>query len=332
MRAVVLVGGLGTRLRPLTRTRPKQLLPVLDRPMINHVVEGLACHGVTEVVLALGYRSAAFRAAYPEGRCAGVVLRYVVEPEPLDTAGAIAFAADRAGIDETFVAVNGDVITDLDLTAMLQQHHRVGASATIHLAQVADPSRYGVVSADDSGRVLGFVEKPPAGSRSGGWINAGCYVLEPTLLDGIARDRRVSIEREVFPQLAGDGGLWALRSDAYWVDCGTPASYLQVQLDLLDGVRGDPANGLAATARVAADAVVERSVVMADVRVEPGAVVRRAALQPGSRIAAGAVVEASLIGSGVLVGANARICDGSVIGDGVVIDPGAQLFGVRVPE
>jgi mannose-1-phosphate guanylyltransferase len=204
MNAIVLVGGFGTRLRPLTLTRPKQLLPILDRPMLEWVVERLAGAGATEVVLSLGYLPSAFQEAYPDDRCAGARLRYAIEPEPLDTAGAIRFAAEAAGIDrsdEPFVVINGDVVTDADLGALLELHHSCGAEGTIALTPVEDPSRYGVVPIDEDGRVRAFIEKPPAAEAPSRWINAGTYVLEPSVLGRIPGGRRVSIERETFPAM-----------------------------------------------------------------------------------------------------------------------------------
>lgn len=332
MLAVVLVGGFGTRLQPLTLTAPKQMLPVVDRPMIEHVLAGLSRHGVDRVVLSLGYREDVFRAAYPGGSCAGVDLQYAVEPEPLDTAGAIRFAAVDAGIDQTFIVVNGDVLTDVDLTEIWNRHHRVGAEATISLTPVDDPSRYGVVPTDDSGRVLGFVEKPPIGEAPTNWINAGTYVMEPKVLDRIDADRRVSVEREIFPALVADNALWAVKSDSYWVDAGTPQTYLQVQLDLLDGVRGEALVGISTEAEIAAGAVVERSVVMARASVGAGALVRNSAVQSGALVAAGAVVEDSLIGPDAVIGAEAKVVDVSVIGAGELVDGGAVLTAARVPE
>ena len=276
MQAILLVGGFGTRLRPLTLTTPKQMLPVLHRPMIEHVVSGLARHGVDRVVLALGYHDEAFRAAYPDGRCAGVELCCAVEPEPLDTAGAIRFAFETSGMGPaagTFLVANGDVITDLDVGEMLRSHRSAGAEATIHLIEVEDPSRYGVVVTDPDGRVSAFVEKPPPPAPSN-WINAGTYLMEPSVIGRIDGGRRVSVEREVFPAMVEDRALRALRHNTYWVDAGTPRTYLRAQLDLLDGRRGPEAAGVSAEASVDPEAVIERSVVMAGAVVGAGSVVR----------------------------------------------------------
>ena len=222
MRAVVLVGGFGTRLRPLTEDIPKPLLPVGQRPIIEHVVRSLAAGGVTEVVLALGFRPDAFSAAYPDGTCDGVPLRYAVEPEPLDTGGAISFAAREAGIDDTFFVVNGDVLTDLDVRALLAFHREQGAEATIHLTPVEDPSSFGVAALDGEGRVLRFVEKPPRDAAPSNMINAGTYVFEPSMIDRVPVGGKVSIERVVFPAVAAESRLYALCTDDYWIDTGRP--------------------------------------------------------------------------------------------------------------
>ena len=237
MKAVVLVGGEGTRLRPLTLSAPKQMLPIVGVPMIERVLGHLAAHGIDEAVLSLGYLPDAFLDAYPDGQAAGVRLSYAVEPEPLDTAGAVRFAATFAGIDETFVVVNGDVLTDIDLTALVAFHRERGAEGTIALHPVADPSAFGVVPTDDDGRVTAFVEKPPRDEAPTNLINAGTYVLEPSVLARIPEGGRVSIERETFPAMVRDGGLYARSDDAYWLDTGTPAAYLQAHFDFLRQAR-----------------------------------------------------------------------------------------------
>lgn len=348
MKAVVLAGGLGTRLRPLTLTTPKQMLPVVDRPMIEHVLAGLARGGVDGAVLSLGYRPEAFQAAYPDGVCAGVELSYAVEPQLLGTAGAIRFAAAAAGFDETFLAVNGDVISDLDVGRLWDRHRRWGAEATIQLVAVDDPSRYGLVVADDDGRVRSFTEKPQAAQAPGAadapgaaerpgldrarWVNAGMYVMEPSVLDRIDAGRPVSIERETFPELAAAGTLRAVGGAGYWIDIGTPESYLAAQLDLIDGTRGPALSGVAASADVNSGAVVERSVVMAGARVGAGAVVRNAAVQAAASVEPGAVVADSIIGPGAVVGAGAQVTGGSVVGPGAAVEPGKSLSGARTPD
>jgi mannose-1-phosphate guanylyltransferase len=331
MRAVVLVGGFGTRLRPLTNTRPKQMLPIVHQPMIEHVLAHLAAHGVDDVVLSMGYRPDAFAGAYPDGCCAGVKLHYAVEPEPLDTAGAIRFAARDAGITERFLVLNGDVLTDLDLQALVAFHDSRGAEGTIALQAVDDPSRFGVVPTGDGGEVIAFVEKPPRDEAPTNLINAGTYVLEPSVLDRIAAGRKVSVERETFPAMAAEGTLYALDGDTYWLDTGTPQQYLQAQLDLLDGVRGAAVEGIHAAARVEAPAVVTRSVLGTGAVVEAGGTVERSVLLPGARVHGGAVVRDSVLGEGAEVMAGASVIDGTVIGDGEVVERGTHLEGARVP-
>jgi mannose-1-phosphate guanylyltransferase len=335
VRAVVLVGGFGTRLRPLTLSTPKQMLPVVDRPMIEWVLAGLARHGVDDAVLSLGYRPDVFAHAYPGGACAGVRLHYAVEPEPLDTAGAIRFAALDAGIDERFVVVNGDVLTDLDVTALVAAHEASGGEGTIALHRVDDPSAFGVVPTDDAGRVVAFVEKPPREEAPTDLINAGTYVLEPSVLARIESGRKVSIEREVFPAMVADGALFARHDGgAYWIDTGTPQQYLSAMLDIVAGRRTDLGQEVPSAvhrqASVDAGADVEGSVVMAGASVAAGAVVRASAVLPGAIVRG--TVEDSVVGPSAIVGAGACVVGGSVIGDGVVVPDGEVVDGRRIPE
>ncbi|HET8862005.1 MAG TPA: NDP-sugar synthase, partial [Solirubrobacterales bacterium] len=235
MQAIVLVGGEGTRLRPLTNTTPKPALTLVDRPFLAYMIEWLAGHGVTEVVLACGFLPDVLREALAgEEERAGARIRYVVEPEPLGTAGAIRYAADALGtdLDERFLALNGDVLTDLDLSALLEAHGGQGATASIALHAVEDSAAFGLVERGERGEVLAFLEK--TGERRPGEVNAGMYVLERSVLDLIPAGQNVSIERDVFPRLAGEG-LYGLRLDGYWVDIGTPERYLQASWDILEG-------------------------------------------------------------------------------------------------
>jgi mannose-1-phosphate guanylyltransferase len=335
MKAVVLVGGFGTRLRPLTLTRPKQMLPVVDRPMIEWVVEGLVGAGVDEVVLSLGYLPDAFVAAYPDDRCAGAKLRYAVEPEPLDTAGAIRFAARYGGLgrsDDPFLVVNGDVVADLDIGALVDLHRRSAAEATIALTRVDDPSRYGVVPITGEGRVEAFIEKPPVDAAPTNWINAGTYVLDPAVLERIPEGRRVSIERETFPALVDEGRLFARQDGAYWIDAGTPGTYLQLQLDLLARRAGGSAAGYVdPSARLEAGARVATSVVMARARIGAGAELECAVILPGAHVGEGACLRRSIVGEGARIGSGAVLRDLTVVGDGEEVADGAVLDGVRTP-
>ena len=330
MIALVLVGGEGTRLRPLTWTTPKQLLPVAGVPMIERVVRHLSGHGVDHVVLSMGYRPDAFVEAYPDGTSAGVPITYAIEPELLDTAGAVRFAASEAGVDDTFLVVNGDVLTELDVGALVAFHRRRSASATISLTPVEDPSAYGVVPTDDEGRVTAFIEKPAPGEAPTNLINAGMYVLEPSVVGLVPGGRRVSIERETFPTLVASGELYALASDAYWIDTGTPATYLQANLDVVDRAGRGPLLG--AGTSVADGATVERSVLGEGCCVEEGARVTDSVLLGGTRVDRGAVVRRSIIGRNALISARAVLDDLSVVGDAVTVPAGANLTGVRIPE
>jgi mannose-1-phosphate guanylyltransferase len=299
--------------------------------MIERVVAALGSYGVTEAVLSLGYRPDAFIDAYPNGVCAGVLLHYAVEPEPLDTAGAVRFAALSAGIDDTFIVVNGDVLTDLNVTELWDFHKSHGAEGTIALTPVEDPSRYGVVPIDDDGRVIEFVEKPAPGTAPTNWINAGTYVLEPSVLDRIASDRKVSIERETFPAMVADESLYALHSDTYWIDAGTPDTYLRAQLDLIDGIRANEIAVLPSD-EIDSSALVENSVLGADVVIGNGTIVRNSILMDGVTIGPGVRIHDSIIASGARVGPDSHISDLTVVGAGVEVPAQSELTGARLPE
>jgi mannose-1-phosphate guanylyltransferase len=320
MKAVVLVGGEGTRLRPLTYTRPKQMLPIGGRPMIERVLGWLARHGVDEAILSLGYRPDAFWSAYPDGACAGVKLAYAVEDSPLDTAGAVLFAARAAALDSTFVVVNGDVLTALDLSALVRFHRQRPAQATIALTPVADPSAFGVVPTDESGRVVAFIEKPPREEAPTNLINAGTYVLEPSVLDRIPNGRRVSIERETFPQLVSEGLLYAMASDTSWVDAGTPATYLAANLSY--ATRCDVPPGVTVTG----------SVIGRGVAFGAGSVVSDSVIMDRATIEASAVVRGCIVGYDAKIGRGAHLSELCVIGDGFAVDPEAFLAGERLPQ
>ena len=360
LQAVVLLGGIGTRLRPLTYSTPKQALLIAEVPMIERVLAHLLDHGVTHAVLSLGYLHQAFATLFESGYHRTMSVSFAVEPEPLDTAGAIRFAAKQAGIDERFVVVNGDILTDLDVSAMLAFHDsRDGAEATIALAHVADSSAFGLVITDEAdGRVERFVEKPPADQAGPGHVNAGTYIFEPRVLDRIADGRRVSVEREVFPGIVADRALYAFPSPAYWTDTGTPAQYLRAQLDIVAGRRPGPAAPGAVTsgdgiwrlgpvtiegdvqapallgvdARVAVAAMVRNSVVGAGAVVDEGAVVVDSVLLPGALVAAYAAVRGSIVGPGAVIGEGASVTAGSVIGASVKVEPGSNIVGARLPE
>lgn len=331
MRAVVLVGGFGTRLRPLTLGMPKQMLPVVGITMLERVVAALGAAGVTEAVLSLGYRPDVFLEAFPDGRCARVQLRYAVEPEPLDTAGAIRFAAAEAGIEERFLALNGDVLTDLDVAGLWARHEELGGLATIALTPVEDPSRYGVVPLRSDGRVEAFIEKPEPGTAPSNWINAGTYVLEPEVLALVEPGRKVSIEREIFPILVERGELYGVQSEAYWIDAGTPEAYLQAQLDLLAGARGEFEPGIDQSAHIDPSADIVRSVVGRGAVVGPHAKVVESVVMDGVRVGAGSVLERALVGERAVVGEGCVLTNLAVVGAGFDVLAGTHLCDQRLP-
>jgi NDP-sugar pyrophosphorylase family protein len=304
----------------------------------------------------MGYRPDGFLVAFPDNTCAGVRLTYAVEPTPLDTAGAIAFAARTAGLDAPFVVVNGDVLTDLDLSELIAFHADRGGEATIALTPVDDPSAFGVVPADARGKVTAFIEKPAAGEAPTNLINAGFYVLEPSVLDRVPVDARMNIEREVFPALAEAGQCYALATHAYWTDTGTPSLYLQANLDYARGKRGTPpAPGakerspgvwtlgagviggdviapslVGDAAYIASGATVSDSVVGGGARVEPGATVRGSLLLPGALVRAGATIEGSIVGEGAVVGENASLSDFTVVQGRASVEAGSSVVGGRI--
>lgn len=358
MQAVVLVGGEGTRLRPLTYDIPKPMLPIIERPIIARVIEWLAINGVTRAVLALGYRPDPFMEAFPDASWEGVEIVYSTEPEPLDTAGAVAYAADFAGMSgERIVILNGDVLTDLELAKLVDFHEQSGGSVSIALTPVADPSPYGVAALDDDGRIREFVEKPSRESAPSNLINAGTYLFEPEALASIERGRRVSMEREILPELTSRGAAFALDSDAYWIDTGTPQRYVKAQLDVIAGLRpnvllpehdvrsrgvlvgpGAQVDGeivgnafIGSCAIIEAGAVVENAVVGTAVRVYAGATVRDSVLLRDSCVESKASVDDSVIGPSCSVGHGATVSS-CVIGAGFSVEEGCILVDSRRPD
>lgn len=335
MQAIILVGGKGTRLRPLTYETPKQMLPLVGVPMIECVFESLASHGVTDAVLSLGYLPDRFIEAYPANVIAGVRVTYAVEPSPLDTAGAIRFAATFAGVDETFLVVNGDVVSDLDVTRLVAFHRERGAEATIALHPVKDPSHFGVVPTDPDGRVLAFVEKPPADEAPTNMINAGYYVLEPRALARIAPDVPVSIERQTFPALAAANTLYALAEDSYWLDTGTPQAYLQANVDILLGRRhgANQFEGIVdgswchPSAVIDATATLIHAVVDRDCVVGADVILEDAVLLPGAVVQSGCTVRSSIVGPEAVIGSDSTLGPTCVVGAKEHVAVASELSG-----
>jgi mannose-1-phosphate guanylyltransferase len=337
MQALVLVGGEGTRLRPLTLTQPKPSLQLVDRPFIRFMVDWLARHGVTEVIMACGFRAAALREALGESTETGVEIRYLEEDEPLGTAGPLRLAADAGLLDERFMVLNGDVLTDLDLSALATFHTDRDAVATLALYPVDDPSSYGLVRREESGAVLGFLEKPDRAEIDTDEINAGAYVLERSVVDLVPPGRAVSIEREVFPRLVGQG-LFGLRLDGYWMDIGTPERYLQASWDILERRVETDVETNGSSVLVAVDAVVDptatvgpRAVVASEASVGADAVIDGSVLLRGCTVGPGAEIRGSILAPGVEVGERAEVGADAVVGEGAIIAPGARVEpGARV--
>ena len=351
MQALVLVGGQGTRLRPLTLTRPKPAVPLVDRPFIRFMGDWLGRHGVDDVVMACGFRAEDLRSALGDEIPGGPRVRYVEESEPLGTAGPIRLAAEQGLLGERFLVLNGDVLTDLDLTDHMRAHAERGAVASLALYPVDDPSSYGLVRKDPAtGAVTEFLEKPDPAQIDTDEVNAGAYVLERSVVDLIPAGRSVSIEREIFPRLVGQG-LFGLRLEGYWMDIGTPERYLQASWDILEGrvvtqvgERMDAGMGLAEDAEVDASVQIEApvlvdagasvgagahlgpyAVVGRDCEIAEGAVVVGSVLHPGCVVEPNARVEGAILGEGVRVGAGAVIQDGAIVGEAARIEPDARL-------
>lgn len=362
MQALILVGGEGTRLRPLTSTVPKPVVPLVDRPFIAFMLEWLGRHGVDDVIMSCGFLATSVRNVLGDGSAYGLRLRFVEEPEPLGTGGALKYAEQF--LDERFLMLNGDTLTDIDLTAQIAQHEETGASGTLALVPVSDPSSYGLVRLHDDRRVKGFLEKPSPDQIDTNLISAGAYVLErDAVLDLIPAGQNVSIEREVWPRLV-DNGLHGFVADAYWMDIGTPQRYLQGTFDILEGNVASAvqdrmgtgflaiADGAEALGRVVPPAVIERGarvsagahvgslVVLADgVQVGANSSIERSVVLHGTEIGANCRLSDCIVAGGVRIGDGCEITGGAVLGEGVtvgagnVVSNGARIFpGVNLPD
>ncbi|MEA2333249.1 MAG: mannose-phosphate guanylyltransferase [Thermoleophilaceae bacterium] len=341
MQALVLAGGEGTRLRPLTYTTPKPVMPLAGRPLLSFMLDWAHAHGVDEVILSCGFLSGGVRRVLGD-IYDGMRLRYVVEEEPLGTAGPVRLALDEGLLEERLLVLNGDVLTDIDLTAQLAAHERAGARVTLALHPAEDTSSYGVVPTDAEGRVEAFIEKGE-GEPPTNHVNAGAYVIEREVIEAIPAGRAVSFEREVFPKLVGNG-LYGHLAEGYWIDIGTPERYLEATWDLLagrvdsklpprdetgslvydgcllSGAHVGPQSVLGRHCSVGTDARVERSVLHDRVLVGADSIVVESVLGEGARVGERARIE-----PGTIVGAGAVIREDAVIGTGARLDPGAEL-------
>jgi mannose-1-phosphate guanylyltransferase len=316
--ALILAGGEGTRLRPLTYTAPKPVLPLAGRPHIAYVIDWLVKHGVDDVVVSCGFLAEGMRKALAEPE-RGVEIRYAEEPEPRGTAGAIRFAEDLLG--DRFFVLNGDVLCDLDLTALVEQHERTGARATIALYPVEDPSGYGLVHREDDGMITEFLEKPEPEMVDTDEINAGAYLLERSVLEEIPPERAVSIEHEIFPTLI-ERGLYGIRLEGYWIDIGTPARFLEANWDILTG----------RVETVLGDGLDEAILIGPGSEVSPEADLRSpCVIGRNCRIGSGATIERSVLLDGCVVERNA-VVTGSILSGGVTVHEGAELIGAVIGE
>lgn len=316
MKALLLAGGFGTRLRPLTYTRPKHLLPIANRPHIEHVFDLLRRHGISDVVLTTSYLAEAFEETVEHALADGMNVYVTHEEVGLGTAGALKNAEAEVG-DETFLVFNGDVLTDVDLDAVVAFHRERDAHATILLTPVDDPSAFGVVPTETDGRVTGFIEKPAREDAPTNQINAGVYVLEPSILERIPEGREWSLERALFPELVEEGvPLYARSTEAYWMDVGTPDKYLRANMDAISGrFKMQAGAAVAEDATIDAGANVTDSCLGSRVKVDEGARVEGCVILPGSHIASGATVIGTVLGEGVTVGPNAHLVGATVADD-----------------
>jgi NDP-sugar pyrophosphorylase family protein len=346
MQALILAGGKGTRLRPLTVYTPKPVVPVCNRPFLLYQIDTLRRAGITDITLSLSYQPHKIEQQLGDGAEFGVRLSYTVEQQPMGTAGAYKFAEDL--IRQPTVVLNGDIITDLDLAAVVREHEARGATATIVLAPVENPSSYGLVETEPDGRVRRFLEKPKADECSVNTINAGTYVLDPRVLDFIPAGESYSFEYQLFPDLLRRGERFYAHvpEAAYWIDIGTPARYLQVHRDILAGrVRGINLRELRGSFDAATHAEIDGLSLIADeCVVKPGAQVVNSVLGPGvhleerarvensvlwahTRVGAGAHLSGAIVGRGCHVGRAAAVGPGSVLGDKTSLTDYTQTGG-----
>ena len=333
MKAVILVGGEGTRLRPLTYSTPKTMVPILNRPFLEHMLKYMKSHHIDDVVLALCYLPDHIRDYFGDGSDYGVKLTYVVESSPLGTAGAVKNVAQH--LDETFFVFNGDVFTDMNLTAMLKTHQKKSSKATIALTPVEDPSMYGIVETDKNGRVKRFVEKPKHEEATTNMINAGTYILEPDLLDYIPTNQNYMFEHGLFPLLLQRGEpFYGFASHGYWIDIGTPSKYMKVNCDLLNGAITTDFPGstyknnvwtegrcnIHPNAKIEGPAVIgSNCIIEAKAHIKGPTVIG-----PDCHISADSLVEKSIVWHNVAIGKGAKLQQ-CIIADAVSIEEGCNV-------
>jgi mannose-1-phosphate guanylyltransferase len=331
MKAIILVGGLGTRLRPLTINTPKSLVPILNLPFLEYVLQRLKSYGVNEVVLTLSHLAPAIEECFGNGSRLGLSVEYVLEPSPLGTAGAVRNAAEV--VSETFIVLNGDIFTELDISSMLAFHKQKKALATIALTPVENPSSYGLVETDKGNRVTKFLEKPGPKEITTNMINAGTYILEPEVLNGIPANKTFSFEKELFPYLLNQGmPFYAFKDSGYWIDIGTPQKYQKLNNDLLCGQggqysfpRGDeiiitPGSQIHPTAQLKGPILIGGNCTIR----EKVAITGPSVIGPNCQIEDAATITSSIIWHGVTIG-SASCIKTSVVAHECHLETGSQM-------
>jgi len=326
MRALILAGGRGTRLRPLTVYTPKPIVPVLNRPFLTYQLDLLQKAGITDVTLSLSYQPDKIEDVLGNGSDFGVDLRFVTEPSALGTAGAVRFAIEQPS--EAVLVLNGDILTDLDLSKMVQAHTDRKGQITIALARIQDPTKYGLVAMDPNGAIQSFIEKPKDGTFAGSanTINAGIYILEPAALDLIPKGVNSSFEYDVFPKALEQGLAFSgyVLDDNYWQDIGTPQSYLSAHLDILSGKAGFAPGKPSDSTETSPTAFIENSILGEGCQIKPNARITNSVLGPGVHVEEKAVIENSVLWAHTRVSTFAKI-RGSVVGKGCHIGKDAEL-------
>ncbi len=337
MKAIILVGGEGTRLRPLTYSVVKSMVPVANRPFIEHVILKLAAHGINDIVLAMGYKPDSIFSYFKDGAGPGIKLTYSLEEKPLGTAGAVKNAGGH--VEDTFFVLNGDTFSDINYTDMLAFHRRNKAKATIALSHVDDPTRFGVVETDEDRRVKAFIEKPGWDKVTSHWINAGVYILEPSVLDCIPDNQFFMFEKGVFPPMLERGEpVFAYTSKSYWIDMGRPSQYHQLNCDMLEGlcssplhkagnVSIDPSCVVHPSARISGPAVINGNCKISGDTIITGPVV----IGRNCRIGKGASISNSVLWDNIVIGAGASVI-GSIIANGAKIKGNARLEDLTINQ
>ena len=349
MQAVILVGGRGTRLCPLTLEIPKPMVPICDKPFTEYQLELLLRHGVTRVVFSLGYKWKKFEDYFKEGNRLGMHLDYVVEDTPLGTGGAIKNVEDYLE-GETFLVLNGDILSDFNVGEILEYHKSKKAGCTIALTPVEDPTMYGVVEMDRQGKVLAFTEKPAPDEVRSNQINAGLYVMEPKVLELMERDRAYSIEREIFPQMLSNGTpIYGFSYGGYWMDIGTPLKYLKANFDVLrkeiappknlvegchygERVVIDPGARLSPPLWIGRNTIIEKGCVIEGpcvlgkgCHIGEGSILKNTLMWDNCKVGNRCRLDGCLLGSGCMVGDDSSVGFRAVVGSGQKIEPGNSI-------